>query len=1083
MDNMYYFNSGWRFCAADAFPMSEAREKRRDSMGREFFEEDYDDSDWQPVTLPHTFNDGELFAARIQNSGSGQRRTAAFYRKSFTVPESRRGCKMFIEFEGMRQTCYLYINSHLAGYYEAGTAPFGFDLTPWIRFGGKNVIAVATDNTSTMDADMCIAETPNKPDVVPGSYLFPVKKDVPEQYRGVGFFWNCNDFNPSVGGITRPVKVHFKPEVYLTLPLYSNLRTKGCYIYASDFDTAAGTARITALCEVRNESDSPAEVYIAVTVYDRNGAEAARFESEPVTAAPSGRIAPELSITPPDAYEKELLPNGSVHYRPVEDESAVAPTVIASKKVREVKAVSDTVRLRFWSADDPYLYKVKTELYSNGALCDSAVIETGFRKAGYDPNKGVMINDSPVWLRGYAQRASNEWAAIGIAPEWLKDTDAALVRESNANHIRWMHVAASPADIRACDRNGIICTQPAGDKERENFGRQWDQRVELMRDIIIYFRNSPSVLFWEAGNNSISAEHMREMRLLKEDLDPFGGRFMGCRTLNTKETVAESEYVGTMLNRHAARFTALHGPVTETEYSREEAPRRVWDDFTPPDFDYRNKWLGAGARAQKGYDYYDLTSEDLMIANARGYSEFFSDRIGGASHKDWYCAAAALCWTDSAQHGRQAASENARMSGRVDPARVKKQSFDVFRVMQSPVPAVKLAGHWNYPADPGSYIYAEKKFNGEYWAETGRKLLRDARHKTVYIVGSIHVKSVRLYVNGALAGECEKPIHTFIFPVENVDITQNGYAEAVAVCYDGTLIRDRIETASAPAKIVMTAHTAPGGLRADGADVMYADIAVTDSEGRICPVYGGRIDFELEGAGEFLGGYTSGRFNGFGRADSVIHKNHVFAECGTSRVFIRSASAPGAIRLAARAEGIGESAICVQSVFAETGDFTSEPAAVIYRPCASEPPAPEIFPSIPEADADKYTPETECLCKILVNGQEPDTRGVQSVNKNGSVWGAVICILDRMKDEWNMPFEYEYDAENKRLTLTSGAHKATAEAGRTHITVDGEERLMDGEPYISRSGQLVMEVNAIVPYIEGVSVCYDDEVNVLRIEG
>ena len=100
----------------------------------------------------------------------------------------------------------------------------------------------------------------------------------------------------------------------------------------------------------------------------------------------------------------------------------------------------------------------------------------------------------------------------------------ALIRESNANHIRFMHVAGSPADVRAFDRRGIVCTQPAGDKEKESFGRQWDQRVELMRDVIIAFRNHPSILFWEAGNNSISREHMREMRLLKQRLDPHGGR-------------------------------------------------------------------------------------------------------------------------------------------------------------------------------------------------------------------------------------------------------------------------------------------------------------------------------------------------------------------------------------------------------------------------------------------------------------------------------------------------------------------------------------------------------------------------------
>ena len=41
------------------------------------------------------------------------------------------------------------------------------------------------------------------------------------------------------------------------------------------------------------------------------------------------------------------------------------------------------------------------------------------------------------------------------------------------------------------------------------------------------------------------------------------------------------------------------------------------------------------------------------------------------------------------------------MSGRVDPLRVKKQSFDVFRVMHSVRPAVRLLGHWNYPPEAG----------------------------------------------------------------------------------------------------------------------------------------------------------------------------------------------------------------------------------------------------------------------------------------------------------------------------------------------------------------------------------------------
>lgn len=140
-----------------------------------------------------------------------------------------------------------------------------------------------------------------------------------------------------------------------------------------------------------------------------------------------------------------------------------------------------------------------------------------------------------------------------------------------------------------------------------------------------------------------------------------------------------------------------------------------------------------------------------------------------------------------------------------------------------------------------------------------------------------------------------------------------------------------------------------------------------------------------------------------------------------------------------------------------------------------------MFPRIPEADAVKYEPEDQLYCKVLVNGQEPNTRGVRSVNKNGSIWGAVLCILERMQGQWDGAFTYAYDADQKSLTVSSGGVTAMARAGQTHLLVNGQENLMDGEPYVTPEGIFVMEVNAIVPYIQGTSCQYDEKVNVLRI--
>ena len=58
-----------------------------------------------------------------------------------------RGQRVILSFEGVRQTCYLYVNGSLAGYYEMGVGPFGFDITPWLAADGRNAIAIATEVT------------------------------------------------------------------------------------------------------------------------------------------------------------------------------------------------------------------------------------------------------------------------------------------------------------------------------------------------------------------------------------------------------------------------------------------------------------------------------------------------------------------------------------------------------------------------------------------------------------------------------------------------------------------------------------------------------------------------------------------------------------------------------------------------------------------------------------------------------------------------------------------------------------------------------------------------------------------------
>jgi len=1088
---MYNFNYGWKFFLADAFPLKIALENHKNEAGRFFYEPEYNDDNWQSVGVPHTFNDGDMFVNRIEDAGTGQKRTYAFYRKWFKLDNTKDN-KVLIEFEGIRQTCYLYVNGVMAGFSENGVAPFAFDISSYVK-DGDNLIAIATDNTSTRNILFVSAETPNHPEAEPGTFIvgnYHGSEDeiaasegkMPEFKKGVGFFWNCNDFNPSIGGLTKNIRLHVKPKVYLTLNVYSNLQTKGVYVYANDFDFKTKSAVINVEAEIRNETGAPVTAEFISVLVDSNGNVAGTIKSAPVeVAAAKLPSKPPLTITPKDAYVYE---NGE--FKPINEEEAVAPTFTDSIEVTVANGNAKIDGLNFWNVNAPYLYDVYTQLIVDGVVMDTIKTTTGFRKMTYDgtaENGGLFINGERVWLTGYAQRSCNEWAAIGYANDWLKDVDARLVRESNANHIRWMHVAACPADIRSGDRYGVISAQPAGDKERENHGRQWDQRVELMRDTIIYFRNSPSILFWETGNNSVGLEHMREMTQLRKELDPNGGRWMGCRTINKREVVEESEFVGTMLNRHAGRFQSELMPILETEYAREESPRRVWDDYSPPNFDYDNVWIGLGGRKQTGFDVHDFTAEEFAVVTARGYSEFFNDRMQGASKKHLYSAAAALCWTDSAQHGRQSASENARMSGRVDAVRLKKQNFEAYRIMQSGKPDIKIMGHWNYPQEDGvNYRYPLKKFEGGRFINTGEYAFRDPKNKTIYVLGSYAISKIELYVNGELKGVCEKPINTFIFKFENIDVTASGYVMAKGYAYDGSIVEDRIDTTSEPAQIRLTPYTGENGLLADGVDIMFFDIEILDKAGRVCPLCYERIDFDITGDAKFLGGYNSGRFNGYGKNDSVIHQSHVFAECGINRVFVRAGVNASEIVLDAKMGGLTAQAK-ITSVSAPSCALieNSEPQVWEASKTKDIPTNNFTFEPIPAADAVKYTPDENIYSRIVINnGHEMDTKCRNPIFKDGAVWGPIIFVLDRLKNV-APGLDYTYDEINRRLTVISGGKKIVAEYGHTHLLIDGEENLMGGEPILNRE-IFWMELSAIIPHIDGITAQYDEGVHIYRID-
>ncbi|KAA6305435.1 hypothetical protein EZS27_042912, partial [termite gut metagenome] len=100
-------------------------------------------------------------------------------------------------------------------------------------------------------------------------------------------------------------------------------------------------------------------------------------------------------------------------------------------------------------------YNVYTVLKVNNNPVDVVKTRTGFRKTAFRDGM-VWLNDRVIQLKGYAQRTSNEWPAVGMSvPAWLSDFSNRMIVEGNGNLVRWMHVTPWKQDVESCDRVGL----------------------------------------------------------------------------------------------------------------------------------------------------------------------------------------------------------------------------------------------------------------------------------------------------------------------------------------------------------------------------------------------------------------------------------------------------------------------------------------------------------------------------------------------------------------------------------------------------------------------------------------------------
>ena len=646
--------------------------------------------------------------------------------------------------------------------------------------------------------------------------------DYKEQATGQTYQWSNRNFNANYGGIPKNVYLHVMNALHQTLPLFSTLGTTGVYVYAQDFDVAGGAATVVAEAQVKNESATARTFTFAATVADGAG-------------KPVGTLKGGSTTLPPGA----------------------TTTVQARAKLSG---------LHFWSWGYGYLYTVATRLLVDGKVVDEVPTRTGFRKTEFASGL-IKLNDRVLMVHGYAQRTSNEWPAVGLGvPPWLSDYSNNLMVSGNANLVRWMHVTPWKQDVESCDRVGLLQAMPAGDAEKDVSDRRWGQRLELMRDAIIYNRNNPSIVFYEGGNESISAEHMQALKDIRNQYDPHGGRAIGAREMLD---IAQAEYGGEMLyiNKSAGK------PLWAMEYSRDEALRKYWDELSPP---YHKDGDGPPYKNAPATEY-NRNQDSQAREDVMRWYDYWHERPGTGTRTS--AGGVNIVFSDTNTHYRGA--ENYRRSGEVDALRIAKDGYYAHQVMwdgwvEPEHPRTHLIGHWNYRA--GTVKNVDVVSNGE---------------------------KVELFLNGKSLGFGQQS-YRFLYTFQNVT-WQPGTLRAVSYDAAGQVVSEAEHQTAGPAVALrLTLTTSPTGLHADGTDLALVQVEVVDAQGRRCPTALNMVNFALSGPAEWRGGLAQGPGN-------YILARSLPVEGGVNRVLVRAATQPGAITLTATAEGLRSATVSLKS--------------------------------------------------------------------------------------------------------------------------------------------------------------------------
>jgi beta-galactosidase len=546
----------------------------------------------------------------------------------------------------------------------------------------------------------------------------------------------------------------------------------------------------------------------------------------------------------------------TVIYDPNNKEVGNTNSVVQTKQNTTVEAVQTlSVEMpMLWDLDKPNLYTAMTTIKFGDTVLDTYKTTFGIRTIAYGADFGFKLNDKKTRFKGVCLH--HDLGPLGTAVnKRATERQLEIMQEMGVNAIRTSHNPPSPEQVQLCDQMGLMIQVEAFDvwqmaKVKNDYSKHFDKWHERdLRDMIRSFRNSPSVVMWSIGNEILEQSHKTKGREIAHKLADI------CRDEDsTRPVTAGFNYYPAPINNGLAEALDLVGwnykPRKYEEVVQKQPDWIVYGSETASTVSSRGTYHLPIKKYEK-HESLQITSYDFI-----GPPWAYPPDIEFEALEKTPNNLGEFIWTgfdylgeptpyggkDNSTNGYWNGDWPARSSyfGAVDLCGLPKDRFYLYQSQWTTAPMVHVLPHWNWEG-------------------------REA--EIIPVVAYTNAEEVELFVNGKSLGIKRKGIDKMPIPINFIDWEggrykgthmspfrlmwevpyQPGSLKVVAYNNGVAVAEKRINTAGKPAKIELIPDRV--ALHADGKDISFVTVRITDKDGNLCPSADNLVKFSVSDLG------------------------------------------------------------------------------------------------------------------------------------------------------------------------------------------------------------------------------------------